>query len=208
MEFLQQVQDLASKGVAHDEHDLLGFHGTSVEAVKYLAMHGKMPVQGACENEFYFCPKTGKQYLNGPRGEAEKYAGINGVRSYLVGLLKSKGSDLSHGDVMKVAESQSVMHCVFEDQEVVRDKIMGVLECTTIRQLENYYQKLRNRRRGVLLGIRSSVLALGIQKSLDEDLVLITEGLPIDYITGIEPLGDFEWDQILEKNFSDTSLSV
>jgi hypothetical protein len=50
-------------------------------------------------------------------------------------------------------------------------------------------------------------LDLKPRPGVGEDLVVdVKEGLPIEYISGIEILGQFEYEEIMEKNFRYTKL--
>ena len=54
---------------------------------------------------------------------------------------------------------------------------------------------------GVVIGIRKKVMNLSVSISEPNDFVIeTTKGLSIEYIGGIEPCGQFEWDEILNNN--------
>ncbi|MBI4235606.1 hypothetical protein HY604_04895 [Candidatus Peregrinibacteria bacterium] len=79
------------------------------------------------------------------------------------------------------------------------------MQCLGIRSERRFYRcldDLSKERKGVVLGIRRKILELSPLPGVDADLVVLAaEGLPIDYISGLDALGQFELDEILQHDF-------
>ena len=92
-------------------------------------------------------------------------------------------------------------------QEISRKKMMDILQVTSVRKLVEYIDSLIINRKGIVLSLTSQVLQFPREEADHEDIAIqVPQGLPITCINGIEPLGEFEWNEIVEgtmRNVSD-----
>jgi hypothetical protein len=184
--FSMEVSRLFELGIQDTPY---AWHGTSVDAILYLAEHGELPASGSSGSEFFFAP----EYL--APGEQEEhgkhYAWWNASKVYITQKLP-----------FEVKDKERFMY-MFEDDELLESFIKeeasphGITE----EQLVGLFKETTAQCEGVLLGISSSItqdFKEGAFAGKDQKSVIIPQGgLPIKYITGIEALGQYEWDQLI-----------
>ncbi len=208
MEHLSTVKALCRKSVDVSGKDVFGFHGTSIEAIKHLAIHGAMPSTGLTGPQFHFCPKRARYYEGGPYHHAAGYAEINGTRNLLLARMLSICPDLDPSFMHEVLSMAEIHFDAVEDENIqILDRIQRCLGMTCDAQFSRYVNSLKKKRPGVILGIRKKILKLSPETGVDEDLFVTPEGgLAVDFISGIRPLGKFEEDEILRNEFQNVQL--
>lgn len=209
MKYLNQIKELAEKGVDEDDNDIIGLHGTSIEAIRYLAEHGRMPISGCCKTTFHCALVSGTEYIPGPYAEAKGYAKLNTVRNALIAQLMKQRVAISRAsleEIMGIVEDHSILSDV-EDSTRVRELLMSCLNMSK-QKFAKYYEELYRNSHGVVLGIKPTIKELESALGDSEDLVVVVpEGLQIKHISGIEPEGQSEWDEILKHNLINVRLS-
>ncbi len=187
MEYLQAIKKLYESDVDIDSEDVFGFHGTSIEAISYLAIHGRMPTTGLLGTDFHFTTRTTVGY--DPYDEARKYAGINGFRNILLAELKAASVQLDSAfisDILLVAEEG------FKCNPDIYSRLKACLKFKYDHHFDRHIESLRSKRKGVIIGVKKRILDLKPFSGVDEDLVVkVSNGLPIDYISGIDAIGKF-----------------
>jgi hypothetical protein len=204
MKYLHSIKALYENDVDLEDEEVLGVHGTSIEAIKYLAIHGRMPTTGLLGTNFHFCPKTGDGYLNGPYEEAKGYAGTSGSRNLLVARLKDTSFPFDRPSIMRILAAAENEFTFNDKLGVQLKEHLGLKDNT---ELSKYLEKLREERKGVIIGVRREILKLNLAPGVDKDLVVsVSEGLPIAYVSGIDALGQFELDEILKNNLRNVKI--
>jgi hypothetical protein len=217
MQFLEKILQLTEEGIDEDREDIIGFHGTSIEAIAYLSKHGRLPVSGKEVDDFYFCPKDDPE----AQEWAADYANINGICWAVYKLLLERGFVLedklrykffSMWEFPVSIVGGSILindHDSFPDGDS-RDIIASLKEQSIISRSEfsRICQSLVNIRKGVSLAISSAVNDLhpvdhgeGAGRS-----ITVPTGLSIDYIVGIEPHSQFEWDELTKNRLANVPI--
>jgi len=205
MKHLDSIKRLAETSIDVEDKSILGFHGTSIEAIRYLAEHGKMPVTGCYDIEFHIADASGVNYDTGPYGEAKKYAEIHVFRNQLIRDL-NKLTKLTRERLRDV-----MIFCEDDWYPFDYDFWQFLKESLKMSEYEfmKYIKKLRrnNNHKGVVLAIRNSISELKPYAGCEEDFVVsVPEGLPLQYICGIEPQGKYERDEIFKNDLKNTQL--
>ncbi len=185
--------ELFENGIAETPY---AWHGTSIEAIIYLAGHGRLPAEGTLGDSFYYAPEAANP------GEQERHARVFAEHEAKYRFLLSRlPYDPADKQTLKFSEPVDVD---FDDIVVPE----GVTHGITPRTMELLYYEAREYK-GVLIGVTEAVTQYGeITTAIeDERYAIIPEGLPIDHITGIEPLSDHEWDilTILQESLQKTT---
>lgn len=189
-----------------DGETTFGLHGTSIEAIKHLAVHGRMPNSGLSGHEFHFCPRTGTKYTKGPYGEAVYYAQVNASRNALIAALRKSDAQLDDKFIKGILQFAEPQFAYNEDWNLTR-RILKCLDMETIRKFNCFIDQILKKSRGLIIGILPTVQELGPTQGADEDLVVtVPQGLPIQYISGIEPLGQTEWHEIFDNDLKNVHL--
>lgn len=174
-----------------DNPHVLGYHGTSIEAIEHLAKTGYLPNTGRHKNELYFYP-TNAVGIDNVIEETKMYSRWNAWKHFMTNQLPF--------------EPNYDELCVFDDSDLSELP-------TLARQCEEYniseYQlnrllgKAKRERKGVIISLSPDIinefkLYTPSKVEQDERYIKVPQGLNIDYIAGIEPVGQFEWN-VLEK---------
>lgn len=172
--------------------DIMGFHGTSIEAVLHLSKHGVLP-PGFVSPNFYFAPITDAQSFEQAHQHASDYARWSGwVQFILPHLLPYLPENTDPWIIKDLGHNPKGIY----------DLIGGKLPAKEVDRLCDE----ADQRGGVVLALSKNLAKDYIIKdSPDADPVgqpeLIVEeknGLPIKHVVGIEPQGDYEW-RVLEE---------
>jgi len=130
MQYFEKVRDLTINGTDGEEAEVVGYHGTSLQALRYLAEHGKMPTSGALKNVFCFNSIKRER----AKQMAEGYAGINAVRNRLIIELqekaKGKSRELDQAFILEVVgamEDRDLLTTVGHKIDSLIEKILDIL---------------------------------------------------------------------------------
>jgi len=212
--FKKIVADLFERGL--DDENCIGFHGTSLESIEYLMKNGHLPGQveedekyGYGKGEFFFYPKgevfSGKESPFKEEFEsdkeimerAESYANVLSQTHYIIAKLELDLGNPKHqyiGRVLQLGLSD-------EAEDMIDDFIK---KGKTKKEIYKILNESKNRK-GVVIGIDKKVFD-GFQCKVghpsDEDGNYLhmncATGMDIIFITGIEPMGQQEWDYLTE----------
>lgn len=198
-----------------DSNDCIGYHGTSLEAVEFMIENGHLPGGkfehiDSMENWLYFSPKYPmrsdyKEKASNPIEEAKGYAG------YIAGshfLLRELGLDIDNQEFENKARNlvADTPNDMFNDPEAEHRffQKMGINR----ESLDLLIKKAR-KRKGLVLGLSEERMSFQIILPGDaggEDMrVHIPDGLGVDFLSGLEPVGDEEWEyfeKLQEQNKS------
>ncbi len=159
------------------------WHGTSIQAIIYLARHGKLPAEGTLGDSFYYAPEAANP------GEQEQHARVFAEHEAKYRFLLSRlPYDPTDKQTLKFSDPTDVDY----EEIIIPEAIKHGMKPRTVELL--YYEGRQFK--GVLIGVTEAVAAYGELTTAieDERYAIIPDGLPIDHITGIEPLSDHEWD--------------
>lgn len=194
--FAKDVFQLFKVGL--DSKDIYAFHGTTIEAIQYLSKHGTMPHSQFYGKEFYYAqlnPKSRKDVdfnYESQLEHAEFYAEWNVWKYYVLERLGFVPSDMSGFMYMDIDGQGDRLYKEFleeAEEHGVNDEAVRSL----IKEAEN-------NRKGVVVTLSKGVKKDFKEAEVDEDQRSIStpSGLPIKYITGIKPLGEYE-KELLEQ---------
>lgn len=189
--------------------DIIGYHGTSLESIEFLAKSGHLPgglfSHAGQEGKYlYFFPKK-SEFLHHPSAsefreekslvsEAADYAeSIAGSHC----LLKRLGLDIGDRELDPMARNLvSNIPADVWNPTTERDHFLNNLGIKKT-DLDEALDDAR-KRKGVVLALNKTILTshtLSGGDPTEGDLrILIPEGLSLDYISGLEPIGQVEWE--------------
>lgn len=186
--YIHKVAELFEKGLDVDE-EAYGYHGTSIEAIEHLARTGVLPSTASYGGRFYFIPQ-GVTVAFGQTDEehAESYSEINAQKAYVLSRLPFRPSDMETFHNLFDAPDETDMEIFFEEAEkhnFSRGDLSKLLtECR------------KQKRRGIVLTLSPKIKEeFKVEEDVDsEQRSIATEGgLPIEFITGIDPRGEYEY---------------
>ncbi len=180
--FSGKISDLLGAGL---EGELYAYHGTSARAVEHLAEMGRMPISLSFGCDLYIAPLLPKVSREDQLRQAKVYAQWSEWKVRLLNALPFVPADMKR-----------VMFSYSDDGEydALRDEAAKV----GIGQAKFYALHAGSKRgKGVVLSLSKRIQSLGLKpvpgRSPEERILRVEAGLGIEYITGIEPLGDAEW---------------
>lgn len=188
--FAKEVFQLSKIGL--ESEDIYAFHGTTIEAIQYLSQHGTMPHSQFYGREFYYAqlnPKSRKEVdfdYESQLEHAEFYAEWNVWKYYVLERIGFVPSNMSGFMYMEIDGQGDRLYKEFLEEAAEH----GISE-ETIRKL---IEEAQNSRKGVVVTLSKRVKKDFKETKVDTDQRSISapSGLPIEYITGIEPLGEYE----------------
>ncbi len=197
-ESARKVAELFESGLDRED-EAIGVHGTSIEAIMYLAEHGKLPPGARTPGEFYYYP-LGKGFDAVDRAK-KIYADWNVMKYYISSKLPFK---LDKG----LYEELSQFILLNGDSKEDYPKLLRMCNRhgITERQLSAWGEEARSQgRKGVVILLSKDILKDGYKVSEDktgsddnEARFSIKRGLPLKYIIGIEPVGNYEYKKLEE----------
>ncbi|MFA5842267.1 MAG: hypothetical protein WC882_01125 [Candidatus Gracilibacteria bacterium] len=201
--YLSRIQDLSNVRMNQNNPNFLGFHGTSMEAIRYLAQYGTMPPSGNHGREFFFYPRVGDNKT--PLKDAAEYAEINALRYALWEQLINRDFNLEPHLICPyfgLIEMGVDFEGLSPEKEEIRQAIMRCLNIRSLKGLDRFCKEIAATRKGVVLALGPQILALNPYVSFMEERVVTVppEGLSIDYLVGVELMGEFE-DEALGNAF-------
>ncbi|GEM_PF-2284797 len=187
-EYKKRVAKLCEIGLNSD--DIYAWHGTSIEAIIHLANYGNLPSDSVHGDRFFYAPS--RDYSGLPLGvrpqlEAEGYAMSLSAEYYVISQLPFKIKDRAiFNNIFDFDEALEK----FINNEVIPNNFNEQLFRQLVREA---YEK----RKGVVITLSKRITEnykeIGGDTLEDCDQSIITEnGLPIQFITGIKPLGQYE----------------
>jgi FMN phosphatase YigB (HAD superfamily)/hydroxymethylpyrimidine pyrophosphatase-like HAD family hydrolase len=190
--FQQEVSRLFNLGL-DGLGQACGIHGTSIEAILYLAKYGRLPNTGRVRDGFCYYP-LGDQELSYILSQANDWAEDNAVLHYVMSKI---GFDLNPDEISDLL--------IFVISDLADNKFIPYLSRFLKRhsiakeQLAKWIEEVRAQdRRGVVILLSKAVEEVFPLDELDtgERILSITEGLPIEYIVGINTEGEHEFDTL------------
>jgi len=184
--FGSQVFELYQKGL---DPNYYGIHGTSVDAILYLARYGAMPIDGDTDSMFYYYKKSeDSNHL------CDGYANTNSKIKYVLNRLRI--NEFTHYSIYGfdfdyIFDYPDQLDALIA-QEIIPRRINPVFAKWIFDQVK--------KTKGVLITISDDISEnFQVLPGDDCDFCVETEnGLPIDFISGIQPLGDYE-KQVLDR---------
>ena len=203
MNFLENVATLAEKGVDPIAPSTFGLHGTSIQAIKYLAKHGRMPASPIYMNEFHIVSKTGK-YPRGPYVESQNYARLHTFRNTLILAMRNRMREVDPHLIRQVLglEDDCYERGIFPGpgEPEIQKKIMKTLNIDSEYHFGQFLVQMLQEKHGVVLSLCPEILELQHRKGVGDDIVVTDpDGVPLNMINGIEPQGQFEWKELIEN---------
>lgn len=185
--------------------DIYAVHGGPIESVIKLSRSGTFLTRGVFGREFHFV-KVGqsigmRDHFSDAVTVASDYANWNALQYWLLEVLKKSFK-------FKPGNLPDFKHIIYKDDEVVigdffrQAKPYGITE-------SKFYQLVRigeQRRKGALFFLSKKIaqdFKIGETGISDEGKIISPKsGLSINYVTGIEPLGEYERDVLEEMKKS------
>lgn len=202
----RKLIELFERGL--DDEDAIGYHGTSLESIEYLIRNGHLP-GGTFENppkhevqpgDFYFFPNKAK-FPEHPLAstfhdadtaidKAAIYAQDIAEEHY---LMKKLGLDFSNMKLRNAARWVTEGYTV--DSETCYRLLLA--QGLSKGNLDRAIKEARGRK-GVVLGLGPSMIEQHLPMEGDKghgDLKIhLPAGLDISFLSGLEPIGQQEWD--------------
>ncbi len=188
-----------------DSEDCIGYHGTSLEALEYMIEHGYLPGNSDQDkiNAIHFYPLRSAfkdVHSNTPLEEnvvkeAAGYASdISGEHYFL-----KKLNIPFDNEETRLKSRYLVIGCPNDPSDPNAEYNYFLKMGVDKRALDEALFEAR-KRKGVVLSFNNEIVkSFKIMPGDPGDLKIITpNGLSLDYISGIEPMGQKEWDY-LEK---------
>ncbi len=204
----KKILELFSRGL-NDSENCIGYHGTSVEAINYLLKNGCLPGRRDSETEnkslpqkgdFYFMPirehllglqEFKREETQDPTKYAENYAHFISAGDY---FLTNLNLDIENQEYISFSR-----RFLFDDDPEAEEFFLSK---GFSKQLLDSAAREAKKRKGVIIGIHKNALDKYVPKYGDggDDLrfSLPSEGLSYEYLSGIEPLGQEEWDYFIK----------
>ena len=179
-----KIKELFHTGL--DSDDILAYHGTSVKTIEHLARTGRTPITGFTGNEFCFAMITEEHSKSHQLDHAMHYAEIVGIRRYVLDKLPFIAQE--RGEIFSLEEEET-MEAILQQGEQYN---------LTERHLFKLTKEAERNIKGIVITL-SHKLKDNFKFLYDTDeshRIIIPNGLNIDFISGIEPLGQYEWDTI------------
>ena len=196
-ERIKKIISLFERGM--DTKDSVGYHGTSIESIEFLLENGHLPGGYDPEdggNYLYFWPKKSKFEGNplhdglieekDALGMAEYYADELAKTHF---LMKRFGLDMDDGKKTRMV--RDLFSPVSHDEAY-----KSLLDLGIDKKELDFEIRQAEKRKGVVLSLNSNILEShsALPGDTEEDLrIAIPEGLKLDFISGLEPMGDKEW---------------
>lgn len=191
LEYKRKIAELFKIGLNSD--DIYARHGTSIEAVFELAKSGKLPTSLSSEGDFFYVPENAvfEDPTESVSKRTEQYANTLAAEHYVQNQLPFKVKN----------ESSFANMFDFEDEleKFIKEEAIpnGVKE-EFVRRL---VKEASDKRKGVVITLSKSIAQnyKEVRGDDPEDMMITAkDGLPLKYITGIIPLGQYEQD-VLKK---------
>lgn len=187
MPYMSEVQDKI--GVIGSAEAPYAWHGTSIEAIVHLAIHGTMPTSGSYGERFFYAPEDtdpGNQ-----RDHALMYADWNVEKQHVLSQLPFTPRDMPR--FMYLREDNTWDDFMAEEADEYGLTKEAILDLYTTRDPS---------KKGVLLGLTEDVRTHDVRRINDEESVVIADGFPLKYINHIEPLGPYERAQLFSARIA------
>ncbi len=205
---LKKILELFAKGL-DDSENCIGYHGTSTEAINYLLKNGYLAGRRDCEakdknlpqkGDFYFMPirehlsafqEFKREEDKDPIKYAENYAHFISAGDY---FLTNLNLDITNQEYISFSR-----RFLFDDDPEAEEFFLSK---GFSKQLLDSVAREAQKRKGVIIGIHKNALDKHVPTYGDggDDLrfSLPSEGLSYEYLSGIEPLGQEEWDYFIK----------
>lgn len=200
LEYKRKIVELFEIGETSE--DIHAWHGTSIEAILYLAKHGRLPISGLSEDTLYYAPK---EFMHIEAKEhASMYANELAEEYYVLSHLPFEVKDYNLFSGIFDNENYNA-----DCKEFVENDLKKFIkkEITPNNFDEKLFRSLvteaPKKCKGVLISLSKRIAQDYEEHGGDdmdfEDMCIQTkDGLPLQYITGIVPLGQYEREE-LEK---------
>ncbi|MEA3464360.1 MAG: hypothetical protein U9R14_04815 [Patescibacteria group bacterium] len=190
LNYNKRVAKLFETGL--NSEDIHGWHGTSIEAILYLAKHGRLPVSGLYEDTLYYAPKESLSIK--AQDHASMYANDLAKEYFVLNQLpfEVKNRELFSGIFDHENYDDETRKLVEDDLKkfIAEEVIPNNFDENTFRNLV----REANKRKGVIISLSERITQDyeehgGDDMDLEDMSIQTKKGLPIQYITGIVPLG-------------------
>lgn len=176
--------------------EAFAMHGTSLEAIQHLIETGVMPAEGRLPGEFYFLSLERHGVTEAMKG-AVAYAQWNANKHYISDRLPFElNKALFEGLSQFVADT-----AIAQGQSEHFDQFLDAALQHEIsrKQLTAWLMESIKNRGGVVILIdpraeQDFKTHYDDDPNMDGDYLRAPEGLPLEYIIGIEPQGDYEYE--------------
>ncbi len=185
-----EVSRLFEIGIAETPHS---WHGTSVEAIIHLAEHGNLPATGSFGTEFYYFPEElGDEEVGTAQFYAGRWAEHNAVKIHVLKRLPFVPRDL--GRFMWAVLESGEERDAFLREDAHQHGI-------SMSKLIDMERQARACRSGVVLGLSADIerdFEVVYEHDNERAVRVDASGMPLQYITGIEPAGHYERDVLIK----------
>ena len=193
--YLPRVLELFGRGL--DDENVTGLHSTSLDAILELSAKGKLPNRGREPKKFYFYPLEGHDF-NKILKNASFYSEWITRYRYLREKLHFKP------DPEEISNLES-LRLDYLPRLNMQCRTSGITE----EQIHQWLRDFKNlKSKGVVISISEYADAdfdiSQVKEFPDERYLRIKGGLGIAHISGIDPRGQYEWDELikLQKNMN------
>lgn len=218
MKYAKQIGKLVEN--APNTEDIIAVHGTSLDSILYLAENGKFKTNGLTPGEFYFycvkdfypesSPKKSYEFKEAFE-KAEHFAQWTTKRHEIHNKIIETGNKIQDKAIkdynQELSEYVNYSVGISEGDCSILDSIIGndynlKWDLDKIRMRIN--KKIDTKERGGFVVYLSKKLfdEFDVIQNIDdwnndEYFVKSPNGISIDYISGIEPMGKVEWDKMI-----------
>ncbi len=225
MEYYERITELAEADLLYErDSGVYALHGTSIQAIRFLAEHGRMPVSGFVSfessghqrGEFYFVPSDSSAPTS-PETIALRYAKMLSARSRLFSLFKPEDFSLSDEDIFNLMQIFTFhdpdQHLGAVDYEYEYPHLIPVLaqilKCQPSEILV-HLSRFHMKKAGIIIALNSRIYddyEVHAGDTDDDRYIVVPEGLPIDCIASIEPVGQEDYDALFKDGLADVEVT-
>lgn len=197
--YLRSVVELFAAGI---EEEPFGWHGTNIEAMYYLAQYGRLPLTGCFGKDFYFVPSSMPAQNNGT-STAKTTATASAIQNVRAAYVARRFPDYGANNPRELFFSAvDDYRDEDDDKRVISSLLNGAEGDKTIEDFQRVREEgIQHGVGAVLLGISQDILQFPtrhIGPNQSERVVRTDDrGVSIAQITGIEPLDQYAWDQLV-----------
>ena len=163
-----------------------------------------MPKSPIYDNQFHLTLKTGKYPEQDAYYESKKYANLHAFRNALIQEILKRIQNPERRLIEEILgiEDDACRRGVFVGQEnqFVQREILKILNIDSEYHLGQFIQRIIHEMHGVVISLCPQILELQHRPGVGDDVVIIDPaGVSLDMINGIEPQGQFEWNEMMNN---------
>ncbi|TRZ77631.1 hypothetical protein D4R87_02350 [bacterium] len=194
LEYKRKIVELFEIG--EKSEDIYAWHGTSIEAILYLAKHGRLPISDLNESALYYAPEESLRIE--AKEHASMYANKLAEEYYVLNKLPFKIKDYKLFSGIFDHENYDT-----ECKEFVEDDLKKFIKKEIIPNnfdvelFRLFVAEAPKKCKGALISLSKSITQdyeehMGDDMEFEDMCVQTKDGLPLQYMTGIVPLGQYE----------------